>query len=96
MSDMISRMARAMRDRDIDWYIARAPDVDPDVIRKAAMEDLKENYEALARAALEAMKEPTPAMLIAGVKAMRNDDLDVTEKELLLGWNAMIDKAMEE
>lgn len=93
MSDMISRMARAMRDRDIGWYIARAPDVDPDIIRKAAMEDLTENYEALARAALEAMKEPTRAMLQAGLWADSEDGASDNPQNI---WRAMVDKAMEE
>lgn len=58
-------------------------------------EEQREYWRAKTRAALSELLTPSTAMLIAGVKAMRNPDLDVTEKELALGWRAMISKAME-
>lgn len=87
MSDMIERMARALMSVN-----GTGCDV------REGCENASEGLCACrrdARAAMSAFREPSTAMLIAGVKAMRNPDLDVTEKELALGWRAMISKAME-
>jgi len=84
MSDMSERIARAIYEaspRNKPWH---------------ALTAFKRNaYMREARDVLSVLHEPSISMLIAGVKAMRNPDLDVTEKELALGWRAMISKAME-
>lgn len=99
MSDMIERVAKALfyaRERRRAEEFACACVGPPQGDTTGWCCCAKRNAEDDARAVLSELLTPSTAMLIAGVKAMRNDDLDVTEKELLLGWRAMISKAMEE
>lgn len=75
MTTMIERVARAICEADVKWYVERFPSVPAETIRQTAEGDLVTNYSALARAAIEEMRVPTEAM---------SDSLDT--HELHAGW----------
>lgn len=89
-TSMIERVARVIRERDVEWHVAQNPSVDPDKIRRAAEHDLDGNYECLARAAIEAMREPTDLMGNGLPRDYRPGSHSATQL-----WKAMIDKALE-
>lgn len=87
MSEMIERMARAMRPKWFDGSEAGEP------YREAARAD--------ARAALEAMKEPTEEMYVAWIEnTERVADAEPTGRDQLAAcksdWQAMLSAAMGE
>jgi hypothetical protein len=90
MSDsMVERVAKAINAGGMAWLNENDP-------KRMSLSWADVPDDVFAKAALSELLTPSTAMLIAGVRAMRVDDLDVTEKELALGWRAMISKAMEE
>lgn len=92
-SEMINRVAVAIREADILELAKRYPDLEVSVIRKKA-DDCWGDHLSMARAAIEAMREPTPLELYPGVHAYIEVATTCRPVAFRAGWNAVIDAAL--
>lgn len=101
-TEMVKRVARALRDADAIWAARKYADYPPEEIQRLIRESADEcGYDELAYAAIEAMRQPTDAMQVAGglkCESILFEDNDegtgVIFKDMGIVFMTMIDAAL--